>query len=56
MGVEFAEHGAHGLCGGKPLVDSQETVDAKTYKKDNEGTVDMGGESACMDGRHWVEV
>jgi hypothetical protein len=50
--IELAEHRAHGSCCGKPFANSEETVDTKADKKDNEGTFDVGGEPTCMDGGH----
>jgi hypothetical protein len=52
VGVELAEHGAHRFADGEPFVDGEEAVDAKADEENDEGAFDVGGVSACVDGRH----
>ena len=52
VGVKFAEHGWHGFGYEGPLVEGEETVDAKAYEEDDEGPFDARGKTAWMDDGH----
>jgi hypothetical protein len=52
VGVELAEHGAHGFGGGEPLVDGEQAVDAEADEEDDEGAFDAGGVAAWVEGGH----
>jgi hypothetical protein len=52
VGVELAEHGAHGFADGEPLIEGEEAVDAKADEEDDEWAFDAGGEAAWVEGGH----